>query len=92
MSKTVKFLVVNNQSYVIIVDYYKIQLKYLVSKKSFYRRNRINNQQVYQIYKKLEDYIFDNKVPNFSKMPTFIEKMQLSAYASLEIDKHSFFS
>ncbi len=55
------------------------------------RGNKINYQQAYRLREKLRDDIFGDEVFSFSKMPLLIEKIQSSAYASLEVDKRSRF-
>ena len=86
-----KFLVSNDRSRGIVADNRNIKPKQFVSEKRLDRRNRINYQQAYRLSEKLRDDIFGDEVLSFSKMPALIEKIQSSAYASLEVDERSRF-
>lgn len=88
---SVKFLVSNDQSLSIVTNNWHIKLKQLISKEQLNRENRIDYQQAYQLFEKLQDNIFDDEVLSFSKMTAFIKKMQSSAYAVLKVDKLSRF-
>ena len=55
------------------------------------RDNKINDQQAHRLCEKLRTEIYGDGILSFQKMLSLIKKMQSSAYAGLQVDKHSRF-
>ena len=60
-----------------------VKPKQLISEERLDRGNKINYQQAHRLRKKLRIKIFGDEILSFQEMPSFIKKMQSSAYAGL---------
>ncbi|WP_375449231.1 hypothetical protein [uncultured Nostoc sp.] len=91
LGHSLSFLSSNQQSRGVVGGGRYVKPKQLIIEEQLDWGNKINYQQAHRLCKKLRIEIFGDEILSFQKMPSFIKKMQSSAYAGLQVDEHSRF-
>lgn len=86
---SLSFLSSNQRSRGVVEEDRHVKPKQLIIEEQLDQGNKINYHQAHRLCEKLRTELFGDEILSFQKMPSFIEKMQQSAYARLEVDKDS---